>query len=262
VTQQSLPHTRDSLGAQLRDLGVRPGSALLVHSSMRALGHVCGGTHAVAAALLDALGPDGTLVVPTHTPDNSDPAGWSHPPVPEHWWPVIRAHTPGFDPTRTPSRWMGALPELVRSWPGASRSDHPQASFAALGPDAERIVSGHALNEMLGERSPLGRLYELDGDVLLLGAGHGSNTSLHLAEYRQPDPPRERLGAAVRTPSGREWVWWEDVRVDEDDFGALGADLDATGAVRTGPVGEAEARLVRQRAAVDFAVGWLSSHRG
>ncbi|MFD1085612.1 aminoglycoside N(3)-acetyltransferase [Micromonospora andamanensis] len=234
---------------------------LLVHSSLKALGWVCGGPVAVVQALLDALGPDGTLVVPTHTPDNTDPAGWRHPPVPESWWPVIRAHMPGFDPAVTPSRWMGVLAETVRTWPGARRGDHPQVSFAAVGPAAEAVVTGHQLDEMLGERSPVGAVYRLDGDVLLLGVGHDSNTSLHLAEYRLPDPPRRWEGSAVRTPTGRTWTRWPDVDTDESDFEQLGTAFDSTGSGLTGQVGGAACRLMRQRALVDFAVDWLATHR-
>jgi aminoglycoside 3-N-acetyltransferase len=261
VAGTDAPRTRDSIAADLRQLGVRPDSVLLVHSSVAALGWVCGGPVAVVQALLDALGPGGTLVVPTHTPDNSDPAEWRNPPVPEPWWPIIRDTMPAFDPSVTPSRWMGAVAETVRTWPGARRSDHPHTSFAAFGPAAERVLQGHRLDDGLGDSSPLGQVYELDGDVLLLGAGHGSNTSLHLAEYRVQDPPRARLGGAVLAPAGRTWTWWEDVAVDEDDFEQLGVDLDATGAVTVGRVGSAPARLMRQRAAVDFAVWWFTAHR-
>ncbi|WP_117215482.1 aminoglycoside N(3)-acetyltransferase [Allorhizocola rhizosphaerae] len=255
------PWTRGSLAAELAALGVRPGSVLLVHSSLKSLGWVCGGPVAVVQALLDALGPDGTLVVPTHTPDNSDPAAWQHPPVPESWWPVIREHMPAFDPAVTPSRWMGLISETVRTWPGARRSAHPQVSFAALGPAAEEVVAGHRLDDMLGESSPLGAVSRLDGDVLLLGVGHDSNTSLHLAEYRLPAPPRLRQGAAIFEDGRRAWVWWEDVDISEHDFERLGEDFDDTGAVAMGPVGAAACRLMRQHAAVDFAVGWFSKHR-
>jgi aminoglycoside 3-N-acetyltransferase len=261
IADTELPRTRQSLGNELRDLGVRAGSVVLVHSSMRSLGWVAGGAQAVAQALLHAVTERGTLVVPTHTPDNSDPAGWRNPPVPPVWWPVIRDHTPGFDPAVTPSRWMGRIAEVIRTWPGARRSTHPHVSFAAIGPLAEAITAEHALDEMLGERSPLARLYEYDGDVLLLGVGDDSNTSLHLAEYRVPSPPRSRQGAAVLTPGGRRWVWWEDVDVDEGDFARLGTELDEDGEVVIGPVGSAECRLMRQRSAVDFAVGWMLANR-
>ncbi|HEV7706570.1 MAG TPA: AAC(3) family N-acetyltransferase, partial [Asanoa sp.] len=98
--------------------------------------------------------------------------------------------------------------------------------------------------------------------VLLLGVGHDSNTSLHLAEYRRPAPPAARLGAAVQTADGgREWVWWDDVDLDEGDFELLGADFDATGPTRTGRVGGALSRLMSQRAAVDFAERWMTDNR-
>jgi aminoglycoside 3-N-acetyltransferase len=256
------PVTRASLAADLRRLGVRPGSVTLAHTSLSALGWVCGGAQAVVEALLDALGPDGTLVVPAHSNHNSDPSRWRHPPVPEDWWPVIREHMPAYDPAVTPTRGIGVVAELARTWPGARRSDHPQVSFAAIGPRAEAVTAGHALDSGFGERSPLARVHDLDGDVLLLGAGHGSSTSLHLAEARIPDPPRERYGAAVMTPEGRRWVTWEDVVDDESDFVDLGAAFEATGAVTVGRAGAGEARLMRQRSLVAFAVAWMREHRG
>jgi len=261
IAASDAPVTRALLADDLARLGVRPGSVLLVHSSLSSLGWVCGGAQAVVEALLDALGPDGTLVVPTHTTGNSEPSQWGAPPVPEAWWPVIRETMPAFDPVVTPARGLGVVVEIARSWPGARRSAHPQTSFAAIGPQAETITAGHALDSGFGEQSPLARIDDLDGDVLLLGAGHGSNSSLHLAEYRVPDPPRTAYGSAVMGPDGRRWATWEDVVADEGDFEELGAAFDATGATRIGPVGAGEARLMRQREVVAFAVRWLQDHR-
>ena len=249
--------TVDTLTAQLRALGVRRGAVVLVHSSYKSLGEVIGGPQAVVEALLAAAG---TVVVPTHTPENSDPAGWANPPVPAVWWEPIRREAPGFDPARTPaSRWMGRLSELVRAWPGARRSDHPQVSFAAVGPRAAAVVDGHSLTGSLGEASPLGAIYRMDGQVLLLGVGHDANTSLHLGETRQPSPPTHTAGSVVR---GRGWTTWTEVDVDASDFEALGHDFEQTGAVTLGPVGEATGRLMSQRAAADFATAWIPQNRG
>jgi aminoglycoside 3-N-acetyltransferase len=261
IEASAAPVTRARIAADLGRLGVRPGGVLMVHSSLSALGWVCGAAQAVVEGLLDALGKDGTIVVPSHTSGNSDPAGWRNPPVPEDWWPPIRAEMPAFDPRVTQSQHMGAIAEAVRTWPGALRSVHPQVSFAALGPQAAAVTAGHALDSGFGERSPVARVHDLDGDVLLLGVGHGSNSSLHLAEHRVPDPPRERSAAAVATPGGRRWLSWEDVMPEAGDFETLGASFDATGRTTAGRVGEADARLMRQRELLEFAVGWLQANR-
>lgn len=259
--EQQRPHTVTSLAADLRALGVAPGDVLLLHASRSSVGFVAGGRQAIVQAVLDALGPAGTLVVPTHTSDNTDPASWQNPPVPEPWWPVIREQSPGFDPALTPaSRWMGVIAETVRNWPGAVRSNHPQVSFAAVGPRAVDVTAGHRLDDALGEDSPLGAVYRLDGKVLLLGVGHDSNTSLHLAEWRQQEPPRHVTGSAIRQPDGSaRWVEWTDVDEDESDFASIGADFEAeTGAAVINTVGNATARLMSQRALVDYATGWLA----
>jgi aminoglycoside 3-N-acetyltransferase len=262
VPEQAMPHTAASLAADLRALGLAAGDTVMVHSALRSLGFVAGGAHAVVLALLDVLGRDGTLVVPTHTPYNSDPAGWRNPPVPETWWPVIRQENPGFDRMLSPSRWVGVLPETVRTWPGALRSGHPQVSVAALGGRAAEITGVHPVEDEQGDGSPLGAMYRLAGKVLLLGCGHGNNTSLHLSECRQEQPKMDANGAAICDPDGRvRWVTWTAPATDSRDFEELGAAYDAVGPVSVGKVGNATARLMPQRNLVDFGTVWIREHR-
>lgn len=256
-----LPQTTASLAGDLRRLGVRRGETLLVHSSLRSLGWVSGGAPAVVRALQEVLGPGGTIVVPAQTADNRDPSRWPDPPPPS-WWAEIRNHLAAFDPASTPSRRMGAIAECVRTWPGAVRSEHPQTSFAALGPRAAALLAGHHLETQLGEASPLGRLAAGDARILLIGVGYDRCTAFHLAEHRLPDPPVRPDAAAVLTPAGRVWRTFTAVAVDAGDFQALGADLEAeTDLVQTGRLGRAPARLFGLADSVDYAEKWLIAHR-
>ncbi|MGW0731476.1 aminoglycoside N(3)-acetyltransferase [Streptomyces sp. NPDC002851] len=251
--------TCDSIAADLRALGIQDGETLLVHSSLSSLGWVVGGPVAVVQALIDVLGPAGTLAVPTQTAENSDPAGWSNPPVPEAWWPTIRASTPAYDPHITPTLGVGVIPETVRTWPGALRSAHPQTSFAAIGVRAAEITDGHAWDCRFGERSPLARLEDAGARVLLLGTGYAACTAFHLAECRIPGPTEE-VSFAAMTPQGRRWVTVRDNAPDSAPFDRLGADFerDEASPVQHGTVGAAPTRLFPLTAAVTYAEQWLT----
>jgi aminoglycoside 3-N-acetyltransferase len=254
----------DDLVTSFTGLGVRRGGTVLVHASLSRLGFVCGGPVAVVEALLDVLGPAGTVVVPTQTVANSDPSRWTHNgtgDIPPRWWPKARDTFPPFDPERTPSRGMGVVAECVRTWPGARRSAHPVTSFAALGARAAEIVATHPTHCRLGESSPLGALDRLGASVLLLGVGFDKCTAFHLAEYRRP-ARMAQFSCAVKTASaGRRWETYTDVDLDATDFAALGAAFDPTGMVTSATVGQGLARHFRLDSAVSFALQWMDTHR-
>jgi aminoglycoside 3-N-acetyltransferase len=258
VQETPMPRTCESLTYDLHRLGIESGMTVIVHSSLRSLGWVCGGPVAVVQALLDAVTSTGTIIMPTQTSDYSDPAQWQAPPVPEEWWPIIYATMPAFDPLVTPTEHMGRIVEVFRTWPGVLRSSHPTVSFAAWGQHAEYITKGHTLDYGLGEGSPLARIYDLDGWVLMLGTGYDTNTSLHLAEYRVPGATEMMQGSPIMEHGKRVWKQYRDIEIDSAVFPEIGLEFEQTGQVKIAQVGSATARFLRQRAAVDFAVQWFS----
>jgi aminoglycoside 3-N-acetyltransferase len=262
---------RDQLAADVRSLGVRQGLDLLVHCSLRRVGRIDGGAATLLNAIQDATGPDATIVVPTHTADNSlSSAAFRAATAGMDARERARfvAAMPGFDPISTPSSRMGAFAEYVRTRTAACRSSHPQASFAAIGPQAHACTRVHDLDCHLGERSPLGWLYAADAAILLLGVGYSVCTAFHLAEYRTPgDPPRRSYRCFTTSGGSRVEHEFTDIDLHDGDFDLLGADLeeaaalDVTSGLGRGHVGSAECRLVPLRAAVDFAGSWLPCHR-
>ncbi|MBE1486967.1 aminoglycoside N(3)-acetyltransferase [Plantactinospora soyae] len=260
---EPVPQTRSSLVRDFRALGVRPGTTLLLHASLRSLGWVCGGAPTVVRALLDVLGAAGTLVVPAFTRENRDPSRWSHVRVPEAWWPAIRAELPAFDPAVTPCRELGLIAETVRTWPNAFRSSHPQTSFAAVGFRARELTARHPITSEIGPDSPLGAIEAAGGETLLLGVGYDRCTAFHLAEYRLPGLGRRPNRCVVLTPEGRRWTTYQAAALDDRDFVELGRafELTSANAVRIGNVGAGTARLLPITSAVTFATTWLPRHR-
>ncbi|NJL96150.1 MAG: AAC(3) family N-acetyltransferase [Anaerolineae bacterium] len=257
------PLTLNTLVEAFRGVGLVSGQTVLAHASLSSLGWVAGGAQVVLQALLTVLTPTGTLMMPTHTGHNTDPAHWANPPVPDTWWATIRENMPPYDPALTPSYAVGRVAELFRTFPGVKRSQHPIGSFAALGAQANFLLTDHRLESIFGENSPLARLYELRGWVLLIGVGHAANTSLHLAEYRADYPgKRTRTEGCAMTINGRRrWVTHETLALHTEDFPVLGAAFETAHGLPIHPVAAAEVRFMPVRPLVDFAVDWMTRHR-
>src|SRR5918999_660683 len=149
----------ERLAEELVALGISGDGVLVVHTAFSSFAGRAGTPVDLIAALRMAAGARGTVVMPSMSDDD------------EHL----------FDPQRTPCIGMGIVADTFWRMPGVSRSDSPH-SFAAIGPHAGEITAPHPIDVPHGLDSPVGRAYDLDAEVLLLGVGHDANTTVHLAE--------------------------------------------------------------------------------
>jgi aminoglycoside 3-N-acetyltransferase len=261
--------TAADLSADLARLGIMRGDIVMVHAACRAVGPVLGGPDAIIAALREAVGPQGTLMAyldwEAAWEDSKDEAGR----IPE----ALRPHVLPFDPARTrAARQNGMLPEFLRTTPGARRSANPGASVAALGAKADWLTADHPMDYGYGPASPLGRLVEARGKVLMLGAPLDTMTLLHHAEHRAKLPRKRVIRTEVpfATPTGVEWRMIEEFDTSEPCVPALPDNFIeqivtaylATGAGRQGKVGQAESVLVEADEIVPFAVTWMERVAG
>ncbi len=266
VQRTTQPLTVERLASEFSACGLQPGQTVIVHSALSSLGWVVGGPVAVIQALLQLVGPSGTLMMPTQTWKNLDPASgvYQVEGIPEAWYPIVREHLPAYDPAVTPSIGMGVIAEVFRNWPGARRSNHPTRSFAAVGSNAELLTADHPLTDVFGPASPLGKLYDLDGHILIIGLDHASNTSLHLAEHLATYPGKRFVqeSSAVLVDGVRQWLTYPSPDLMQDaDFATLGDAFEAEHGIAHHTVGLATVRFMRQRPLVDWAVPWLEQHR-
>ncbi len=209
---------------QLLALGVQPGGVLLVHTAFSQVKPVEDGPLGLIAALRAALEPAGTLVMPSMTDDDETP----------------------FDPHATPCRGMGVVADTFWRQPGVLRSDSPHA-FAAQGPLAAEITAAHPPDVPHGLDSPVGRVYERGGQVLLLGIDHTSNTTIHLAELLSGVRYRRKKHLMVR--QGDQVVRIDYGEIDHccQNFAWVEDWLAERGWQADGRVGHAAARLMRAR---------------
>ncbi len=243
------------------NLGIKQGEMLLVHSSLSSIGFVVGSSEAVVLALLQVVGNEGTIIMPSQTMQNSNPEDWENPPVPNEWHHIIYDELPVYDSITTPTCMMGAIAETFRTFPGTKRSNHPQTSFCANGKYAYEITCEHELTPQFGTKTPLGKMYNYGAKVLLIGVNYNKCTCFHMSETLSGVLPKEKNGAAILKNNTREWVWYNDVEWNTDDFIMLGNDFEAKQTVKKGFVGNAECKLFDLRAAVDYGTEWIKENR-
>lgn len=252
---------------QLGVLGVRPGDTLMTHVSLRAVGPLAGGPATLLDAIRESIGAGGNLMALVSWRDSpyEETLGLAEVPA------ALRDSLPAFDPAGAPSYpGFGAFNEFIRLHPECRRSAHPDASMAAIGPDAGWLVAPHAMGSAYGRGSPIERFLRKEGKVLSIGAGPDAVTVLHYAEAlaRMPGKRRVIYSMPLLADGKRSWVtasdWDSNGILDEyaqadqpDAVERIARDYLALGRHREGEVGSAASRLIEAGDIVRFGIAWL-----
>lgn len=232
-----MAHTQNAVADDLRRLGVRRGGVLLVHASYRAIRPVDGGPAGVIAALRDVVSDEGTLVMPAWG-DDDDVA---------------------YDPGSTPVAGdLGIVAQTFAQMPGVACSEQPFA-FVAMGPHATEILRDAFPRPPHGLESPVGRVHELGGQVLLLGVGHDANTTIHLAESLADVPYRVVKYCTVMTGGEPTRVAYEETDHCCAGFARMDEWLRARALQHEGPIALGGARLIEARDVVSVATDYLAA---
>ena len=260
-------HSRESLARDARALGVTPGDLLMVHASVRAVGPVAGGPDQIHLAVKDAVGDGGSLMMYASCPDHYDEVGKGE--LPAEVEAELLKSLPPFDPrTARSARDNGTLVEFLRTWPGTIANDHV-ARFICRGPHAAALFTTQPWDYAYGPGSPLARLADLGGRILLLGSDHDQVTFLHHAEHLVDVPGKRvvRFQVPVLDDGRRVWKWMEEFDTSEpahpgwppDLFARIiGAFLAQTGN-GGGRVGDATSYLFEARPLLAFAVDTMAA---
>jgi aminoglycoside 3-N-acetyltransferase len=259
--------TKSELISGLRAIGVEPGQTIMFHVSIKAIGWIIGGPDVLIEALLECLQDKGTIMMY---------AGWEERP--EHFdrWSAERQRAfliecPPFVPERSrANRKWSILTEYLRTWPGACRSGNPGASMVAVGARAQWLTANHALQYGYGPESPLGKLCNVDGQILQIGVSPGTATLIHHAEHLARLPRKRKFSYRVPMYQGNAVKWIEIQEYDTsrgiveweggDYLETIAAEFRRTGKGCAGKIGGADSYFCKARDLRDFALAWLEDH--
>jgi len=240
--------TRATLARDLSAIGINPGDVVFFHSSLKSLGWVEGGADAVVDAFLDAVGPEGLVVVPTLT------FTFAHGDLARF----------AFDPRETPSR-VGKITDTLWRRPGAFRSAHPTHSIAGIGRRAEELVQGHDNTSTFGKDGPYRRFVDWGAKIIFLGVNMRCNTTLHAIEDWLDLPYLQVEQARVKGPDGKPQVIkvYKSPMGDRDFYlrdSKVQRLLEASGMIRRGKVGEADTKWLPAQEMVKAVVDGIYEH--
>lgn len=242
--------SKASLAPEFRKAGILAGDSVILHSSYKSLGAVEGGPNTVIDAILESVGPEGNLLVPTFT---YCLANWGVEP---------------YDYDRTPSR-TGIITETARCRPDSTRSFHPTHSVAVIGPQREALTVNHLRATPLGYGSPFARMHDRNAFICMLGTRQDTNSALHFCEV-VAGLPYIHVAFTERTSTELAWFINGDAQIEYAEirevpgcsrgFNAIEQPLRDAGVLHDVMIGPARSQVFRFKELVDAAVEMLAEN--
>ena len=237
------------------EAGVKPGEILLVHSSFKSLGEVEGGAETVIQGLLDAVGEEGTLVLPTFCQQDFLNAYKT--------WHIDKHSDVGY------------LTNYFRKREGSIRSDQATHSVAAFGKKAAWLTETHGHTHKrqgnMGDTpfsadSPWEKMYRENAKILLLGVTPGSITFRHYAEYVFLEECTEKLKGHPEFDRMMERIQTHETHYEKMAWPHVAnrwviPQVEPTGIVKRSKCGEAEFIVVESKPFVDFVIECLRNQK-
>ena len=260
-------HSFEQLKIGLCNIGLEAGTTVMLHVSFRAIGKIEGGATTLIKAILQIVGSEGTILMLVGSNDAFyDIADWP----PHIMKKKLNVRKP-FDIANTPANldW-GITGEVLRTWDESYRSQHPDYSFAAVGRLARKLTSEHNINYCHGPSSPLAKLCDLNGKVLILGAPFHSVTLVHLCEHLAHVARKQVISYQVPIfrEGKRKIISIERFNTHhnipgyepKDYFDSMIRDYLNSVHGNSGKVGNADSFLLNSIEFRDFGVQWLEQH--
>lgn len=251
--------SKEEIIQQLEVLGIQKGMVLLLHADTRRLGHLIGGEQILIEALMESVGYEGTIIMPTFTPQLMDPS-CQKKRVNPMFWEDVRHNALSFDRKLTPPLHCDALIHQFLRNDGIVRSYHPLYSFAAWGKYAKIICDKHPLHFGLSKDSPLGKVVDFNGYVVMLGCEYEDCSIFQLARYNGEQSPIRVISAPIENNHKVLWKDMLELDYDTKNFSQIGEVMEERSVVKTSYIGNGRCRLFSAREASTLATAYFNIH--
>jgi aminoglycoside 3-N-acetyltransferase len=216
-------------------IGINKKDNLAVTISLKNVGYVKGGPEAFIDALLEVVGPEGTVMMNTYNDS----------------FPIYAIDDSFVFDSKLTACWTGIVPETLRKRKQAIRSDSPCSSITAIGKKADYLIQDHINNCHF---EPYSRLAKINGKYLAIGLGNRLVAIRHQAQHQAGLSQLVKRPVAVkyRDNQGKIRLFVCNKPPCTKTIGELNSIMKNVGIIHTGKIGNAQSKIASTKELLDF----------